>query len=537
MTTPPEMHCPPRFGTPRTPSRPTLGPQVAKIAAQLGKPSLPHQRHMYDVAFEIDPKTGYLAYDEVVFIGPRQVSGKSEAIFPVMSHRCTGFGDALARWVKRELGHDVKNPGAQRVLYTAQTFDNAKQKWRDIHLARLEESVFRSVIKKRLRTNMEAITWPNGSAWSPGATTGKTAGTGDTLDLAVIDESWSRKDFSTELGLRPAMLTRPWHQLWSLSMIPGISRSAPGSWPYLHTKRQNGRARVQAGIRRGMAYFEWSAPPDMDPGDESTWWTCMPALGHTAGVNTIRSDYEAMVGAGNLIDFCAEYLGWEPEAGVAKWGVISEATWTALAIPATRGAYQDPVAFGVDAQPDQSMASIGMSARTVHGDTFVELIEHKGGLSWVIPALIKLTMEHGPCAIGIAAHGPAASIIEPLRRALLEANLDAPVSTDKSIVKTFQGPDVSKACRQLFLESGEVGEVDTEDPSFDVNRRIVHINQDELNASVAGATKYTFADEWRWQRASVAGDASPLYSVTLARAAGELVEWIGGTYNIADSLG
>ena len=101
----------------------------------------------------------------------------------------------------------------------------------------------------------------------------------------------------------------------------------------------------------------------------------------------------------------------------------------------------------------------------------------------------------------------------------------------------MQGPEVSRACRQFFLESGEVGEVDTEDPSFDVNRRIVHINQDELNASIAGLAKYVFSDEWRFQRASQGGDASPAYSVTLARAAGESVEWLGGSYDIADSLG
>lgn len=526
-----ELHCPPLYGTPRTPSRPTLGPQVARIAEQLGKPFLPHQRHICDVAFEIDPRTGYLAYDEVVIIGPRQLTGKTELMFPVMTHRCTGFGDALARWVKAELDLDVAKPGAQRVLYMAQTADVAKDKWRDIHLERLKASPFRSKIRQRLRNNMEAITWPNGSSWSPGATTAKTAGTGDTLDLGVIDESWAQKDFRTELAVRPTMLTRPWSQLWSLSMIPGLSRSLPGTWSYLRTKRQNGRARVQAGVNHGMAFFDWAAPTELDPGEESTWWTCMPTLGfHPGAVRSVRSEYESAIGAGRLVDFCAEILGWEPDPRQLRWSVISEATWRALAITPTRGAYQDPVAFGVGAQSDQSTASIGMAARTVMGDTFVELIETKPGLNWVIPALVKLTLEQGPCAIGIAAHGPAASIIEPLRRALLEANADCPIVV-------MQGPQVSKACRQLYLETGEVGEVDTEDDSFDVNRRIVHINQDDLSASVAGAAKYVYGDEWRWQQTGVAADASPLYSVTLARAAGEEVEWLGGSYDVADSLG
>jgi hypothetical protein len=530
------MHCPPRYGTPRSPERPTLGPAVAKVAAKLGKPSLPHQQHIYDVAYEIDPRTGYFAYNEIVVIGPRQATGKTELLLPSMVHRCTGFTPKLAEWVRAELGQNVVDPGPQRVLYTAQRAEDARQKWRDVHIERLKASPFGRMIQARMRLAAEQITWPNGSTWSPGAATKRAGGTGDTLDQAIIDEAWSREDSSTELGLRPAMMTRFWSQMWEVSMIPGISRSLPGKWPYLYAKRQNGRARVQAGSTHGTAYFEFSADTKADPGSESTWWSCMPGLGHTVPVSRVRDDFERMAGEGNLVDFCAEYLGWVPEATAARWQVVSEATWRALVVPATRNAYVEPVAFGVDATPDQSAASIGMSAKTLMGDTFVELIDRRPGLNWTIPALVKLAMEHGPCAIGIAAHGPAASIIEPLRRALLEANVDAPVSTDKSIVKTFQGPAVSKACRQFYLETGEVGEV-VDDPEFDVNRRIVHIDQPELNASLAGAAKYTFSDEWRWQRSGEGGDASPLYAVTLARAAGEEVEWLGGSYNIADSLG
>jgi hypothetical protein len=525
-----ELPCPPLYGTERTRSRPTLGPQVGKIARQLGKPFLPHQQYIADVAGEIDPDTGYLAYSEVIIIGPRQATGKTELLLPVMTHRCTGFGDALATWVRRELGHDVVKPGKQRVLYTAQRAEDARQKWRDIHVGRLEESVFKSKIDVRKRLAAEQITWPNGSTWSPGAATKRAGGTGDTLDLAIIDEAWSREDSSTELGLRPAMLTRDWAQFWVTSMIPGISRSLPGSWPYLFSKRQNGRARVKAGSTRGMAYFEFAADDRLDPGAESTWWTALPGLGHTVSPRKIREDFETMIAAGNLVDFCAEYLGWVPKSTAARWAVVGEPTWQALGIPATREAYQDPVAFGVDATPNQSAASIGMAARTVLDDTFVEHIDTRPGLNWVIPAMVKLADENSTCGIGIAAHGPAASIIEPLERALLDANVDCPILI-------MQGPEVSKACRQFYLETGEVGEIDTEDDSFDVNRRIVHINQKELTSSVATAEKYEFGDEWRWQRKGTGGDASPLYAVTLARAAGERVEWLGGAYDIASSLG
>ncbi len=518
MSTATELHCPPLYGTPRTEGRPTLGPRAAEIAARLGRPFMPHQRLIADVALEIDPDTGYLAYDEVDVIINRQ-QGKTELSFPMMTHRCTGFTSALAEWARRELGHDVEDPGPQRVLYTAQRAEDARMKWKDIHVKRLQASPFGPRLTVRQRLAAETIFFPNGSTWSPGATTGKSGGTGDTLDMAFIDEAWAHKDSGTELSMRPAMLTRRWRQLWVMSMIPGISRAAPGSWPYLRQKRQNGRARVQAGINRGVCYMEWGAPPDADPADPATWWSSMPALGLKVPESAIRSDFEAM----GLVDFCAEYLGWEPSATAAKWSVISQPTWRNLAVPAVRGRYLDPIALGVDAQPDLSSASIGMAALDVDGDTFVELIDRRPGLMWAVEALVRLAEHHGPCGIGIAAHGPAAPIIEPLRRALLDANVDAELIV-------MQGPAVSAACRQFYAETGEIGEDVT-------GRRVHHIGQAELDRAVAGVAKYVYSDEWRWMRAGEGGDVSPLYAVTLARAAGEEVEWLGGAYSLADSLG
>lgn len=521
-----DLNCPPLYGTRRSPHRPTLGPQVSRLAERLGKPPLPHQRLIYDVAFELDPNTGMLAYDEVTVIGPRQVTGKTELMLPAMTYRCVGFDEALVRWVRRELGYTVPPPGPQRVLYTAQTADNAREKWRDVHVARLQKSPLRSQVATRLRLNAEQIAFPNGSTWSPGSTTGKTAGTGDTLDMPVIDEAWSQQTNRTELGLRPAMLTRPWRQLWALSMVPGISRALPGSWPYLWSKRQNGRARVEADIRSKVAYFEWAAAPGSDPGDPATWFSCMPALGHHVPLSSVESDYESMIGAGNLADFEAEYLGWPPEVTAARWAVVSEPTWRSLQLPRIEGMpYEDPVAFGVESQPEQVSSSISMAARTSEGHTFIELIERRPGLTWTIDVLADLIRRHSPCAVGIAAHGPAAAIIEPLKRRMRDDDLDTELIV-------MQGPEVSKACAQFYTETGEVG-----DHAEDTGRRLRHLGQRELDQSIAGAIKYKFNDQWRFQRSGEAGDASPVYSVVLARAAGEAVEWLGGAYDVGDSLG
>lgn len=501
---------------------------MGKIAATLGKPLLPHQQYVADVALEIDNTTGYLAYDEVTVVGPRQTSGKTEQTLPIMAHRCTGFDDALVKWVRATLGLDVHPPGPQKVLYTAQTADAAREKWRDIHVERIRKSPLRAMWsgKPRLRLNAEAMFWQNGSVWSPGSTTGKTSGTGDTLDLALIDEAWSKTDARTELGLRPAMLTRPWRQLWCLSMVPGLSRVSPEDWPYLRQKMQTGRARVEADVRKGRAYFEWSADETADPHDPDTWWSCMPALGYMVPESSVATDLESM----DLVDFCAEYLGWAPSGQMPMWSVVSEQTWKSLY---DRGSYRDPVALAADATPELSAASIGMAAIRPDGDPFVELIERRAGVAWVLDALLALCRSHSVCAVAIDRNGPLAGLRMPLRRAMAEESIDV------QLVE-FNSAEVAAACAQLFNETGELDDASTsvsEDDPPPTTLRVRHLAQPELDAAIGGAIQYRFGDRWRWSRAGSSVDVSPLYAVTLARAAGDQVEWIGGRYDIRDSLG
>ena len=524
-----DLPCPPRFGTPRRPDRATLGPMAAAVAETLGKPYMPHQRYMADVALEIDNESGLLAYDEVIIIGPRQVSGKSEFLLPFMAHRCVGFDKALTDWVSAELGIRNPPPGPQRVVYTAQTGDEARSKWRDLHVPRIKASQVLSeqVLDIRLRLNAEQITWVNGSTWAPKSTTKKTGATGDTVDLGVLDEAWSRPDNSTELAMRPTGLTRDWRQLLPASMVPGPSRAPdPAKWSYLRLKRAVGRSLVESGVTRGKCFFEFSADPASDPADPATWWSCMPGLGITARERNVRSDFETMRAEGNLADFKAEYLGIEPLGNEPKWLVVREATWRNLWTP--NAAYRHPIALGVDADPDQAATSIGQAALTDDGDTFVELIDRRAGLAWAVDALVTLCRLHRPCALGVDRNGPAAAIIEPLRRVLADEGLDVELCP-------FDTKQVAAACSQLFHETGEK---DPDEPvELETRRRLCHLGQHELDTAVGGAIKHWVGDQWRWARGDAATDCSPLYAVTLARAAGEVAEWVGAAYDIAASLG
>ncbi|MBM0257373.1 hypothetical protein [Micromonospora sp. 4G55] len=485
------------------------------MAAKLRKPLMPHQRLIADVAMELDPVTGLPAYSEVVVIGPRQTTGKTELLLPVMTHRCVGFGPSLTEWIRRELGVVVPEPGPQTVVYTAQTADDARKKWRDVHVARLEKSSYRRQFTPRLRLNAEAMLWRDGSRWSPASTTGKTGGTGDTIDLPVIDEAWSRPDSRTELGLRPASMTRPWRQMWVTSMIPGLSRAAPGTWPYLQRKRQVGRARVQAGITRGTAFFDFSAAPGLDPGDPQTWWTCMPGLGRTTPESAVRDDFDAMVAAGNLVDFCAEYLGWEPTEATKQWRVIRKETWSDLEDPDSAAA--GSVALCLDADPEGQQGYITAAGRRVDADWHVEVCEPgqlipegTTGLDWAERRLLDMVdnPETDVCAVVIDPRGGAAPAIASLRPKLAERGV--PLLTPSTV-------EVSQACRRLYDATGE--EAKPEDGGGDVPpTRVRHLNQPELNRAWAGARKLesptygTFV----WARLGNAVSISPLYGVTLA---------------------
>jgi len=196
--------------------------------------------------------------------------------------------------------HRARRWAGSWMLYGAQDRIHARAKWEDDHLATLQRSPF-------------------------------------------ADEAWALEQ-GLEQGLSPTMVTRPQPQLWVVSTA-GTARSA-----YFRGKVERGRR----GPGSSVAYFEWSAVPDSDPGDRATWWGCMPALGHTVTEARIAAEFERL----ELADFCRAYLNWWPGEIPADWLVITEADWRALADPDS--AAVDPVAFAADVTLERSHAAIAV---------------------------------------------------------------------------------------------------------------------------------------------------------------------------------
>lgn len=464
------LTCRPRYSTRRT-DRPSLGPKVGRVAAALGTPLMPWQQHVADVALEVDPTTGRLVYREVVLTVPRQ-SGKTTLILAVAVHRALGFG------------------GAQRIVYAAQTRNDARKKWEDDHVAALEASPIGRHSPKPYRVRKtngnEAIIWRNGSMHGITANTEK-AGHGGTLDLPFIDEAFAQVDYRLEQAFKPAMITRPQPQLWVVSTA-GTPESV-----YLWDKVVAGRERVEDGATDSVAYFEWAADPGADPGSVETWKACMPALLHegnpggTQPIEAVAAEYASMA----LPEFKRAFLNlWDARRGDP---VISAEDWLDRQ---ARSEMADPVALAFDVSPDRSSAAIGAaSPSTVQRDKIhLEVVEHRSGTGWVVPRLVELRQAHRPLAIVCDAAGPAGGLLAQASAAGL----------DVTVVSTREH---AQACGGFYD-----GVMDDE---------VVHIGQPELAAALDGADRRIVSDSWLWARRSSSVDICPLVAVTLAKWAWE----------------
>jgi phage terminase large subunit-like protein len=136
--------------------------------------------------------------------------------------------------------------------------------------------------------------------------------------LAILDEAWSL-DARAEQATRPAMATRRNAQSW-LASTAGTERSV-----WWRQKVDGGRAAADAGLTEGSAFFEWAADPEADIGDPTTWWSCMPALGHTVEQATIAADLAAMHPA----EFRRAYANQWPDEALEGWCVIPRELWLA----------------------------------------------------------------------------------------------------------------------------------------------------------------------------------------------------------------
>jgi phage terminase large subunit-like protein len=437
---------------------------------------MPWQQYVADVALEIDPATGRLAYTELGLTVPRQ-SGKSTFIEAKATHRCSATGFFGPR---------------QRVVYTAQTRAKAREKWEEDFLGDLKTSrALKGRIRPHLGNGNEHIRFANGSKFGLEAGTEK-AGHGGTLDECYIDEAFAQPDWRLEQAFGPAMITRRNKLLAWISTAGWLG----GSF-YLADKVELGRIAVAEGRQRGLAYFEWSADPDDDPADPAGWQRCMPALGHTITEDDIRAEYLKARDAGKLNEFDRAYRNlWVPKLS-AGTTVIDPRDWRSAADPDSQMAGQ--VAIGFNVGPDLSCASVAVAGRRADGLGHGELVEHRQGTGWLVGRLMELAERWGPCAVVLNPATLAASV----EKELLERGLSTNPGPGERRLHVVGGREYAQACVALVKDV--------------IDGRFRHLGQSPLDDAVRDATRRRLADSWAFDAKEPGADISPLVAVALAR--------------------
>jgi hypothetical protein len=472
----PEWVPPPRWGTPRRPERATLGPQVAHAAEALGTPLYATQRYIVDVAHELDPETNTLVYGLVILLLPRQ-TGKTALTLPRLVAKGRMFRDL-------------------HFVYTAQDRNYALKKLEEVFIPQLDDAPpFRRGrdFTSRLGNGKERIQFPKTRSQVTIAATQSTSGHGGTCDDVTVDEAFAQDDTTVDSGFAPTQITRgrsarqshgqvcPGPQLWV------ISAAGDEDSLYLMEKIRIGRAAVEQGVDRGVAYFEWSCPDDWDIYDRALWWRFIPGLGHLIDEQDVAADLltEKMTERAWRRAYASQF----ERRSLLDPGPIDVDEWGRLVDRDAQLAGR--LVYGVDVSPDRQRASVGVAGARAAGGFLVELIEARDGTRWVPEFMAGVWDRNGGAGVAIDPGSPAGALIPDLEAAGVP------------VIK-MSARDHAQACGALAdrVPTGEV----------------FHLGQDELDGAVAGGKKRGLGDAgaWLWDRRRPECDITPVVAVTLA---------------------
>lgn len=454
----------PRFSTARNLERETRGCDVEAASLLISRtPFMEWQRHVCDVANEIDPATGLLWYETVILVVPRQ-QGKTTLLEP----------ELIAAALRRP---DID------VIYTAQDRQMSKRRLidelGDKRLARRRE--LQGQFKIRRSNGSESITFGNGSRISTVANTDE-AGHGLTLDLAVLDEAFSHNDLTVVTALEPTTITRPDPQLWIVSTV------GDGTDGLLQHYQEIGEISLTDPATR-VAFFEWSAGDDDDRDDPDTWARCMPAMGYTIDADRIRrrrAELPADV-------FDRVYLCRRPSlAMVAK---ISPERWRAAGPGDDTGPLMPtgPYVLALDVLADRSAVTVAVAGRAPGG------------------------------AVGVVCHTLTGSSVT-LPAAVLELYRSLPSPVDVVADRRAGAGSLIDALIRLGLPVRELGALEVvtyAGTMFDLieGLELRHDGQAGLDAAAGSAVTRPLGDAWAWDRRRSPVETSPLIAATNAAGA------------------
>jgi hypothetical protein len=402
--------------------------------------------------------------------------------------------------------------GAQ-VLGTAQDLDVSEESWDNA--VEIVEGIPELDAEKKdvIKVNgKKALKLHNGARWKVKAAN-RRGGRGFTGDDVNLDELREHKNWFAWGAVTKTTMARPNAQIWA------ITNAGDDESIVLNDVQATARRTLtdpEADPQLGL--FEWSVPDDVkctcfrvrpDPhtascrlADPKLWVMANPAFGHQITFDAMRSALNTDPDEVFLTECLCQHV---PDI---EAGDIDPAAWQhMLDLESKR---DGDITIGVDLNPTQTAASIGLFGLRSDGREHMQLMDHRQGIDWVVPRLQELRDILNPVGYAMG-RNTYATLEADLKKADFERpeHLDNPWRGNVAVVA---GADLSAACGSMLTVCRPVIDGDGR-----MDFRARHIGQTELTDAALSAKIREGVDSVGWSRKDSGGDITALNSVTVAR--------------------
>lgn len=349
-----------------------------------GRPWLPWQRSAADLIGERvpDPAVGWrYRYPIAVVTVPRQC-GKTTWALDLAIGRCLDQPD-------------------YRAAYTAQTGHVTTERMIE-RFTELADSPLAGRAHLRRSAGTERVTFPGRSyvkAFPPKAGALRSSA----LDLVVVDEA---QEHGTVLGEQLDLTILPTFTTRRRRQLILVGTAGTDASDYLRRYLESARAGLP-----GFALVEFGFADDDDPDDEAAWIRTHPGLGPLTDLEALRGARAAMGPAG----FAREFGN--------RWSrstdrVIDPTAWAGRQLPLDHPRPTGRLCFSLDVAADRGSAAIAIASPpdSITGRAYLECVDHRPGLEWLIPRAVELSAAYG-AAFAVDRFGAAGPTVDALERA------------------------------------------------------------------------------------------------------------------------
>lgn len=503
-------------GCPLTPDT-SLGFSAVDFARDvIGFEPLPWQRWLLIHALELKPD-GKFRFRNILILVARQ-NGKTSLV------------EIKNLWKMFVLGAQVLGT-AQDLDVSEESWDNAVEICEGIPELAVE-------IKDVIKVNgKKALKLSNGARWKVKAAT-RRGGRGFTGDDVNLDELREHKTWMAWGAVTKTTMARRNAQVWSITNA--------GDDESIVLNDIQGKARLtvtepESDLQMGL--FEWSVPDEVkctcrrvrptphasscQLADPKLWVMANPSFGYTI-------TFDAMLSALNTDPdeiFLTECLC--QRVPDLEAGDIDRASWERMLDPESKR--QGDVTIGVDLNPTQDAASIGLFGIRADGREHFQLMDCRPGIDWVPARLAELDEGVGADRVKPVGYAMGRNTYAALEAELTKLGLVRPGKPDepeRGNIAVVAGADMSAAtgqmlaaCRPVLGDSGVL------------EYRARHTGQRELTMAALSAKIREGGDSVGWSRKDSGGDITPMNAVTVAKWLFQAwAHLVNNEYDVLDSV-